>query len=192
MGQGRKGRSPDQILKDRSEIARLYLQGLKQHEIGSRLGLSRQQIGYDLAAIREEWLQSSLMDFNTKKAEELAQIDCIRRESWAAWEASKEDRETSVTEQIKEGEAERVKASIRKVEQTGDPRYLAGVQWCVEQRCKVLGLNAPVETRLSGADGGPLRFSVEAAVQADRELEEALRANNVRPAGGDPVLDRSP
>jgi hypothetical protein len=181
MSRGRKGRSADQILKDRSEIARLYLQGLKQYEIGQILDLSRQQIGYDLAAIRKEWLESSLMDFNAKKAEELAQIDCIRCESWAAWEASKEDRETSITEQTSDGEGERLKASIRKVGQTGDPRYLAGVQWCVEQRCKVLGLNAPVETRLTGADGGPVRFSVEDAVKADRELEEALRADDVRP-----------
>ena len=47
MPKGRKGRTPDQILKDREEIARLYLQRLTQREIGERLGLSRQQVGYD-------------------------------------------------------------------------------------------------------------------------------------------------
>jgi hypothetical protein len=74
-GRGRQARSPDQIRKDRAEIARLYLQRLTQAEIGQRLGLSRQQVGYDLNAVREEWLQSALVDFNAKKAEELARID---------------------------------------------------------------------------------------------------------------------
>jgi Homeodomain-like domain len=80
MRKGRRGRSPDQIRKDRAEIARLYLQRMTQSDIGARLGLSRQQIGYDLEAVRQAWLQSSLMDFNTRKAEELTRIDALERE----------------------------------------------------------------------------------------------------------------
>ena len=25
----------------------------------------------------------------------------------------------------------------------GDPRFLAGVQWCIDKRCKIMGLDAP-------------------------------------------------
>src|SRR5262245_39781499 len=107
MPKGRRGRSPDQIRKDRAEIARLYLQRLTQAEIGQRLGLSRQQIGYDLEAVREEWLNSSLMDFNRRKAEELARIDHVEAEYLAAWEASKRVHETTTTEQITGGESDR-------------------------------------------------------------------------------------
>jgi len=64
MSRARKGRSPDQIRKDRAEVARLYLEGRTQADIGAQLGLSRQQIGYDLGAVRQEWLRSSLVDFN--------------------------------------------------------------------------------------------------------------------------------
>src|SRR5262249_21816837 len=131
MPKGRKGRSPDQIRKDRAEIANLYLQGWPQHIIGAKLGLSRQQIGYDLEAVREGWLQSSLMDFNAKKAEELAKIDHLEGVYWQAWEASKKESQVSTTEQITAGDTERLKAAIRKEEQTGDPRYLAGIQWCI-------------------------------------------------------------
>jgi hypothetical protein len=45
MSKGPKGRSVDQFRRDRADIARLYLQGRTQAEIGTQLGLSRQQIG---------------------------------------------------------------------------------------------------------------------------------------------------
>src|SRR5262249_7786011 len=166
--------------KDRAEIANLYLQRKTQREIGEQLGLSRQQIGYDLDAVREERLQSSLMGFNKRKAEELARSYHLEPQYPLAWEASKQVHETTATEQIRGGEGERVKAAIRKEDQTGDPRYLAGVQWCIEQRCKLLGLHAPTESRLTGKDGGPVVFSLEAVIaaergMADRELEEWQR-----------------
>jgi hypothetical protein len=160
MSKGRKGRSPDQIRNDRAEVARLYLMRLTQAEIGAKLGLSRQQVGYDLEAIRQEWLQSSVMDFNARKAEELARIDRLEAEYWDAWEASKKEKETTTSEQTTGGDGEKVKAAIRKTEQTGDPRYLAGVERCIERRCRIVGMDAPVESRLTGPGGGPLQAQV--------------------------------
>jgi hypothetical protein len=190
MSRGRKGRSPDQIRKDRAEVAHLYLQGWTQAEIGGRLGLSRQQVGYDLGAIREDWQQSTLTDFNARKAEELARIDRLEREYWSAWEASKQERQTSTTEQTTDGDGDRLRAAIRKVEQTGDPRYLAGVQWCVEQRCKILGLHAPQRHKHGGdEDGMPICLEVRpaAVIEAGRRLEARLLALPPGPGtnGGD-------
>ena len=93
MSRGRKGRSPDQIRQDRAEVARLYLEGWTQADIGAQRGLSRQQIGYDLEAVRQEWLQSSLVDVNAKRAEELARIGRLEREYWSAWESSNKGRQ---------------------------------------------------------------------------------------------------
>jgi hypothetical protein len=153
MSKGRKLRSPDQIRNDRAEIARMYLQGSTQAQIGAKLGLSRQQIGYDLDAVRQEWLQSSLIDFNQKKAEELARIDAVEREYWAAWQQSKHERQTSSIEQVKDPRGDKLKAGIRNVAQTGDPRYLEGVRWCIAKRCEVLGLNAPQKIAPTMPDG---------------------------------------
>jgi hypothetical protein len=170
MNKGRKGRSPDQIRKDRAEVARLYLKRWTQVEIGAKLGLSRQQIGYDLEAVRQEWLQSSLMDFNARRAEELARIDRLERDSWDAWEATKKGKETTTSEHTKGGHGERVKAAIRKVEQAGDPRYLTVVQWCVEQRCRLLGLHAPHKVAPAASDGdeAPLIQIVEVVLSNGR------------------------
>jgi hypothetical protein len=44
---------------------------------------------------------------------------------------------------------------------------------------------------LTGAGGGPVRFSLEEAVAADRELEEAER-DCLQPGGGEPLPDRGP
>jgi hypothetical protein len=176
MSRGRKGRSPDQIRKDRVEIAGLYLQGWTQAEIGAKLGLSRQQIGYDLAAVRQEWLRSTLVNFDAKKAEELARIDRLEREYWAAWEKSRNGHETTTTEQTTTPQGERSKAAIRREDQPGDPRYLAGVQWCIEQRCKVLGLNAPHKVAPTTPDGQePYRLTIEDFTQARNRAQEWRR-----------------
>jgi hypothetical protein len=153
MSKGRKGRSPDQIRKDRAEIARLYLRSWTQAEIGGQLGLSRQQVGYDLDAVRQEWLRSSLQDFNARKAEELARIDRLERQYWDAWDASCKDRQTSTTSQTTDPKGERVKAEVRTNEQSGDPRYLNGVQWCISKRCDILGLNAPQKVAPTNPEG---------------------------------------
>ena len=185
MSRGRKGRSPDQIRKGRAEVARLYLEGRTQADIGAQLGLSRQQIGYDLGAVRQEWLQSSLVDFNAKKAEELARIDKLEREYWSAWEASKQDRQTSTTEQTTGAEGERLKAAIRKTDQTGDPRYLAGVERCIEQRCKLLGLCAPQKVAPTTPDGRePYRLTVEDFTQARNRTQEWRRERFPAPGPG--------
>jgi hypothetical protein len=187
-GKGRKGRSPDQIRKDRAEIARLYLQRMTQAEIGQHLGLSRQQVGYDLNAVREEWLQSSLMDFNARKAEELARIDRLEREYWDAWEASKKERQTSTTEQTTDADGERLKAGIRKTEQTGDPRYLSGVQWCIEQRCKILGLNAPQKIAPTNP-AGDSPYAPIALTDAERATALSALYARLGPAGGSTPAD---
>jgi hypothetical protein len=175
MSKGRKGRSPDQIRNDRAEIAHLYLQGWTQAQIGAKLGLSRQQIGYDLDAVRHEWLQSSLVDFNQKKAEELARIDAVEREYWIAWQESKRERQTSSTEQIKDPRGDKIKAGIRKVEQTGDPRYLEGVRWCIAKRCEVLGLNAPQKIAPTTPDGQrPYQLVVKEMTDDELALIERL------------------
>jgi hypothetical protein len=47
------------------------------------------------------------------------------------------------------------------------------------------------KTEVTGKGGGPVRFSVEEAVTADRELEEAER-DSVQRGGGEPLPDRGP
>lgn len=135
------------------EIKDAYLRGDTQMVIAERLGLSQGQISRDLAKIQRRWRESSLVDINEAKQRELERIDVLEREYWQAWENSKGEQQRSTAS--KQGELSR--AQIVKYESAGDPRFLAGVQWCVEQRCKILGLLAAVKSELFGKDGGPIQ-----------------------------------
>lgn len=85
---GRKGRTADEIARDRARVAEMYLAGRYQSEIAQELGLSQQQISYDLQAVRREWQASAVRNFDEAKAQELAKIDHLERTYWQAWQQS--------------------------------------------------------------------------------------------------------
>ena len=167
MSQGRKGRTEDEILRDRARIADLYLRGRKQWEIGQELGLSQQMVSYELGIIRKQWIESAVRDFDEAKGRELDRIDHLEREAWDGWERSKRHRLVSVSgiEEKSTGSAAddrpaaptetRTREETRKTDQVGDPRFLEKVAWCIDQRCKILGLHAAVRLKHSGDEDGP-------------------------------------
>ena len=139
-------RSRSERQRDLATIARLYIrEGLKQHEIADRLGVSQQQISYDLLSLRKMWLKSALVDFNHARAEQLAKIDELERTYWEAWLSSCEGGgyTVAVAEQGKDKELEIAKTITRENTGTGNPAFLAGVERCVGMRNKMLGLDAP-------------------------------------------------
>jgi hypothetical protein len=129
--------------------------------IGEALGISQATVSRDLSALQKQWLESTLVDFDQAKAKELAKVDRLEREYWAAWERSCEDAEASTLKTkgmvqkrqdedgrfVAEQPAEVAKTSKG---QAGDPRFLAGIQWCIERRCKILGLDAPEKQEMMG------------------------------------------
>ena len=168
MSQGRKGRTEDEILRDRARIAELYLRGRKQWEIGQELGLSQQMVSYELGIIRKQWMESAVRDFDEAKGRELDRIDHLEREAWDAWERSKRFRVTTVNgmEEKQAGPVgdgaeagsrteTKLREETRKTDQVGDPRFLEKVAWCIDQRCKILGLHAALRLKHSGDEDGP-------------------------------------
>ena len=144
-GPGRR-RSSSELARDRRKIADLYLKGWIQADIAQEIGMSQATVSNDIKALQQDWLNSALVDFNEAKSQELAKIDRLEREYWAAWERSCEDAET-VTEKARASRGAEKPDSVEKTKQAkgqaGDPRFLAGIQWCIERRCKILGIDAP-------------------------------------------------
>ena len=132
------------VLARRHEVASYYLAGRYQSEIAQMVGCSQQQVSADLAVLRQQWLTSSLRDFDAAKAEELAKIDRAEREYWQGWEASKQAHIVTLAE-VTRGEKPSRKRSRRRENQYGDPRFLDGVLTCIKQRCAVLGLSMDTE-----------------------------------------------
>jgi len=156
MGTGKR-RSNGQLARDRRRIADLYLQGWLQADIAGEIGISPATVSRDIKALQKDWLASALIDFDKAKAGELAKVDRLEREYWQAWARSCEDAET-VTEKARASKGSERPDSVEKTKQAkgqaGDPRFLSGIQWCIEQRCKILGVEAPKKTELTGKDGG--------------------------------------
>ena len=142
MSATRTVRTPGDIMRDRALIASYYVKGWSQSDICNQMGLSEDRVSDDLRAIRKEWRESRIRDFDEAQAQELAKIDRLEREAWDAWERSQRDRETSTTEQA-QGMNARQRVQFRKQGQTGNQSYLTTVQWCIDRRCKLLGLDAP-------------------------------------------------
>jgi hypothetical protein len=156
-----KRRSNGQLARDRRRIADLYLQGELQADIAVQLKIDQSTVSRDIAHLQAEWRKSALVDIDARKSQELAKVDRLEREYWAAWERSCEDAETATQKQrgkvtkaagedgqfVAEQPAE---ISKTRKGQAGDPRFLSGIQWCIERRCKILGIDAPEKHKHSG------------------------------------------
>lgn len=134
---------------DLQEISRLYLQGWLQVAIVDYLAKNRSYtvtqaiISRDLKTIQERWQASAIRSFDEAKANELAKIDNLELTYWSQWQAS-------IEPVVKRRTSKKVDGQVTEATQevslgTGDPRFLQGVQWCIDRRCKLLGLDAPIK-----------------------------------------------
>ena len=143
--------SEDQREQRLANIAKLYLMGQTQAAIGRQFGVSQPQICYDLKIVRTRWLESSIRNFDDAKAEELAKIDRVEAEFWAAWDRSQKIKQVTSTKR-KEPKDASTEVGVRKEEQAGDPRFLDGVLKCIQKRCEILSLDAPSKLSLLDKD----------------------------------------
>jgi hypothetical protein len=167
--------SPQQafaILERRKRVAEGYLCGRWQSDIAVKEGVSREVVKQDILWLRKQWLAEAKQSVGQRQAQELAKIDRIETTAWEAWDRSCQNAVTEHTE-IEQRPVERgrldhqaAKAPPKKKKvartvkhQAGDPRFLERVGWCIEQRCKILGL---VITRHehSGLDAEPIRLEI--------------------------------
>jgi predicted transcriptional regulator len=122
----------------RARVAELYNQGKYQHEIAAELGVSQQQVSYDLKVLNRFWEKTAVLDIAKAKLRELAKIDHLERTYWEAWERSMTARETKQLKKIPtKGDEKLLKQETR----DGNPQYLEGVQWCITKRSALLGLD---------------------------------------------------
>jgi hypothetical protein len=176
MAEGKR-RSPAQLARDRKRIGELYLRGWLQVDIAGEVGLGTATVCRDLKTLHEDWKQSGLFDYDEAKGKELARIDALELVYWGAWEESRQEKQSTLTERVQRARAlDSEKAQVRKEEMLGDPRFLAGVQWCIEKRCKLLGLDAPTKVDVSHRD-------------VDTEIERGLAELAAARQAGDAAPD---
>jgi hypothetical protein len=168
-------------------VSDLYLRGKTQASIAVQIGCSQQQVSGYLKKLYKRWQADAAQKIDRLKARELARLDKVEAEAWAAWERSQKDAEVETTTSI--GEEKSIK--FKREGQTGDSRFLDIVSKCIAQRCRILGVDAPTKMQLTGPNGGPVQTQdlpatpeeIQAAIdKAARELVELERAQPPEPA----------
>jgi transcriptional regulator with XRE-family HTH domain len=135
--------------RDLERTASLYLKGKTQQEIADEIGVSRQQVGFDIQTVQRRWRESTVINLDEAKQRELARIDELERTYWQAWEKSTGER-TKTKQEKTGGDGGQAKASVEKETLHGNPAFLTGVFNCVQERCRILGLYAPTKQELGG------------------------------------------
>lgn len=163
-------RSQDvRITHRRQEIADLYLQGWAQTAIAKQVGVAQSTVSTDIAAIYEEWRESTIRDFDVMREVELRKLNRVEKEAWAAWERSQNPAQAAVVST--DGSEQRTQKTVK--EQIGDPRYLDQILKCITSRRALLGLDAPTRVAPTSPDGEEAYHShvmtklMELAEQAD-------------------------
>lgn len=115
--------------RDLEIITSLYLQchssfaipKLLKEITGANYLLSRSQIAYDIGAIRKGFKKKIQHDLEEQRNIKLAEIRNLKEIYMDSWLNSRKKSESG----------------------SGDPKYLAGAQWCIEKECELLGVEAP-------------------------------------------------
>jgi hypothetical protein len=147
---------------DYERISDLYLRGRYQSDIAAELGLSQGQVSQDIKVIQKRWQDKTALNLDEAKQRELTRIDLLEREFWSAWESSKTERTKARQESGDKKDANGrpivTKASMEKEQRDGNPAFLQGVMTCIDRRCKLLGLDAPVKN--DNTNRGEIAFRV--------------------------------
>jgi predicted transcriptional regulator len=151
-------------------VAELYLKGWFQYDIAKHVGVTQQQVSYDLKCVYRMWRQSAIKDFDQLQERELVKIDHLEQTYWNAWQKSVEKYEKNSKEYYGKKKI-LVKTKTDEMFQFGDPRYLNGVQWCINKRCEILGINAPIKTKEMSEDS-VITFQFGGTGLSQEELEK--------------------
>lgn len=176
---GQKQPGKHELLERRTKVAAMYSAGRYQSEIAKKLKVSLSTVERDLRIIRQQWLDSSIRDFDEVRAEQLAKLDEAERSAWEQWERSCRLFKKTVTEDKQATQFPGTNIREEKTPQCGDPRYLSVVLSVIERRCKLLGLDAPEKKEHSSPGGGPVQVQVEDI--SDEKLHEELERLGLKP-----------
>lgn len=197
MGRRKIAEDATAIAARRQKVGGMYLSGRTQFDIAGELGVSQATVSADLAAIRKEWMRAAASHFAARVAHELARVDNLESEAWAAWRRSQNPAETTTTEKGEEAgglrgvKTVKMRAGRKQVGRDGNPEFLRVVERCLIRRAELLGLDAPKpkgeEAGGQGASGAGVPVELVARLLAAVGARQPDAGGPGGPAGGNPV-----
>ncbi len=168
----RPKRTKEQHEADMALMAKLLLrENLTPPEIADRIAkertytLAQSTIREDIKTLVQRWRDAYLDDIDVLKGRELRRIDELESAYWDSYAKSlkgsafyKEDvSETQTEDKLGMDDSQADESPKRKIfrsrkftdERDGEVKFLNGIQWCINKRCEILGLNAPLKSELT-------------------------------------------
>ncbi len=144
---------------DLNLITELYTKGRSYREIAFEVNqrhgrkITYQTVSNEIKKLLKEWEKSRNEIIDHQKFVELAKIDRLEKTYWDGYEKSCQPvKKTSTKKKGSVKQVDNVEMVSNEETRVGDPRFLDGIKWCIEQRCKIFGINAPqkfdVETNM--------------------------------------------
>jgi hypothetical protein len=173
-----------------ARVARLLLKQRSRKEIAAIVGVAPSQVTYDAKQLERLWLEDAKRDIGVVKARELARIDLLEREAWGEWERSKQSSKTVTDVGIEAGASTGTRQTVRTQPRLGDPRYLAIVEWCIDLRLRLYGIDAatPFNTSVAMNMGGKINETNNAGILIDPAKFEQ-RMSQLSPATRTAYID---
>lgn len=107
-----------------------------QADIAAALGCTKMTVSNDMRWLERQWMKQHPEYVHKQKVRILQEIDEIIRESWAAWEKSKENAHKVVVKNGKDGEETTTSVEAR----YGDPNLLRVLKDTIDKKMDLLGL----------------------------------------------------
>lgn len=154
-------RAVHQKERDLNIVTEYYLKGYSTRAIALKIGeivgkdengvpysISHTTVSGDVKLLLKQWHTERIHDITNQKLIELTKIDKLEQTYWDAWEKSVENHR-KITNKAK-GAVGSKNPNYQEITETeirefGEPRYLQGIERCIDKRCKLLGLDAPVK-----------------------------------------------
>ncbi len=175
------GRTPQEkvrIEQRRQQVSDVYVKGSTQSQIARHLGVAQPTVSADLKAIRREWRDSRIRDFDEAVAMELKKLDNLEHEAWSGWERTQQPAES--TKVTQDGSGKKAEKIVK--QQQGNPRFLEQVHRCIAGRRTLLGLDAPTRIAPTSPDGKePYRLQVQHMSTEELELIERITTKTCEP-----------
>lgn len=140
-------RRRQEVSRRRATVAKLWTRRLTQEEIASAVGVDQSTVSRDIKMLVANWRKEALGDLTAARARELADLDGMEREAAVAASAN--------------------------VSPQALARLLEVRLRVKERRARLLGLDAPTRSEVTGREGGPIEHTHYADL-TDAELEQAI------------------
>ena len=115
-----------------------------------RVGLTRRTVQAELVAIRDDWKGRTQIDFESAIAQQLDRVDLVEKYAFEGWERSLTRKTVETKQAVRTVNGQVDRATLRAETGDGNPAFLARMSWCIEQRCRILGLEKPREVTIQG------------------------------------------